>query len=68
MPVHAVQSTSQAAQVALLVAVHAAVWYWPAPQTVHVAQVVFVVAVQATVWYWPVPQTVHALQTTPVPV
>ena len=63
MPVHAVQSTSQAAQVALLVALQAAVWYWPAPQTVHVAQVVSLEPPHAAVWYRPAPQVEQALHT-----
>lgn len=37
-PVQAAHPTSQAAQVASVVAVQAAVWYWLAPQVVHALQ------------------------------
>ena len=49
MPVQAVQSASQVAQVASLVAPQAAVWYWPAPQTVQALQVVLLEPPQAAV-------------------
>jgi hypothetical protein len=61
MPVHAVQSTSQVAQVASFVAPQAAVWYWPAPQTVQVAQVASLEPPQAAVWYVPAPHVEHVL-------
>jgi hypothetical protein len=49
MPVHAVQSASQVAQVASLVAPQVAVWYWPRPQVVHAPQVVLADPPQAAV-------------------
>jgi hypothetical protein len=63
IPVHAVQVPSQAAQVALLVGLQAAVWYCPTAQTVHAAQVVSLEPAQAAVRYWPAPQVEQVLHT-----
>jgi hypothetical protein len=35
----------------LVVAPHAAVWYWPAPQVVHDVHAVSLVAPHIAVWY-----------------
>jgi len=62
-PVQAAQSTSQAAQVASLVAPQVAVWYWPAPQTLQAPQVTSLDPPQAAVWNWPAAQAEQVLQT-----
>jgi hypothetical protein len=51
IPVQARQSGSQPAQLASLVAPQEAVWYWPAPHTVHVPQVASLEPPQVAVWY-----------------
>ena len=65
MPVHAVQSASQAAQVALLVALQAAVWYWPAPQVEQALHTVSCVGVQALAWNSLREQTLQATHAPP---
>src|SRR5690242_1869222 len=62
MPVQEVQSGSQPAQVASAVPPQAAVWYWPAPQTLQLAQIASAEPPQAPVWYWPAPQTLQLAQ------